>query len=184
MKSAFFHNIIHLNGLDLRGFREWSFLPGMLFNSGEKWWGDRSERGFPHEGLDLCCYLAAGGEKIALGSGVLVPSLYDGAVASVADDYIGKTIFLRHPQFSSGVRDFFTIYGHTDPLAGIKENTALSEGTPLAIIAAVKGRQSGPPPHLHISAAFISKEVPAEELGWKMMRDTDRVRLIDPLPLL
>jgi len=60
--SVLFHErLIRLNNLDSLGFKEWIFLPAMLFGSSHKWWGDLGQRQRPHEGLDFRFYRAKGG---------------------------------------------------------------------------------------------------------------------------
>ena len=43
-KTRFTEFLIRENSLDERGFQEWVFCPGMLFNSLDKWWGDQGLR--------------------------------------------------------------------------------------------------------------------------------------------
>ena len=55
-QTCFTEMLIEANGLDPDEFQSWSFRPGMLFNSPDKWWGDHGQRDFPHEGVDFCLY--------------------------------------------------------------------------------------------------------------------------------
>jgi hypothetical protein len=52
-KSRFTEMLLEENDLDQSGFDCWVFCHGMLFSSPDKWWGDYSQRDYPHEGVDL-----------------------------------------------------------------------------------------------------------------------------------
>ena len=65
-RSQFKDIIVSENRLDKKGFKEWIFCPGMLFRSGQKWWGDREKRGSDHEGLDLSIYRNDEGDILRL----------------------------------------------------------------------------------------------------------------------
>ena len=184
VKSSFCLNIIRHNGLDLTDFGEWLFYPGMLFNSDDKWWGNLSVRDTPHEGLDLSLYRDHNGRNISLKSGALVPVMYDGEVVRVINDFLGKTIFVRHREFGNCVQDFYTIYGHVMPSNKVARGVILTEGDLLGSIADTSGSRSDLPAHLHISVALISKEITEDMLDWTAVRDLRRVKLFDPLAFL
>jgi len=184
VKSRFCLNILRRNRLHLTDFGEWLFYPGMLFNSDDKWWGDLSARGTPHEGLDLSLYRDHNGRNLSLESGTMVPVMYDGEVVRVINDFLGKTIFVRHSKFGNSVQDFYTVYGHVMPSRNVARGVILSEGELLGSIADTSGSRSGLPPHLHISVALISKEITGDMLDWAAMRDLRRVKLFDPLAFL
>jgi hypothetical protein len=53
-KSRFTEIFIRENAPETNAFDEWIFLPGMMFNAQDKWWGDQGKREMVHEGIDLC----------------------------------------------------------------------------------------------------------------------------------
>lgn len=179
--SGFCSDLTRLNSLD---FREWLFRPGMLFQSGEKWWGDGGRRSGPHEGIDLCFYRTSSGEQRILPPGTLIPVIYDGEIISITEDFLGRTIFVRHDLPSEGTARFFTIYGHVSPHGGVSSGAAVNKGDAIAGIAERKGGPAGLLPHLHLSAAFIAGDMPPGMLDWKLLNEPDKVSLIDPLALI
>jgi murein DD-endopeptidase MepM/ murein hydrolase activator NlpD len=179
-ETGFSRYLLRHNSLD--GFREWAFRPGMLFGSRFKWWGEGGYRGSPHEGLDLCLYRDEGGRIHGLDKNTKIPSIYDGEVVRVVRDFIGKSIFLRHGLSDSDGNALYSVYGHVKPLGGVTRGGVFREGETIASLADTRGRNV--PPHLHVSLAWICPAHRPEELGWEMMRDARKARLLDPLPLV
>jgi hypothetical protein len=182
-KSFFCRQVAAINNLDLRG---WLFYPGMLFGSMDKWWGIRNSRDSAHEGIDLCFYRSTSGSMATLEPGTLIPILHDGQIVHITDDFLGKTVFVRHPRHGACNRELYSIYGHIRPKDPLLPGLQVRAGDIVGCIAAPRNRAgiSAPPPHLHLSAALISNTFPPEKLGWKVMSSGEIIRLIDPLPLL
>ncbi len=95
-KPDFTKTLIQKNRLDKRGFSDWVFLPGMLFKSPDKWWGDRGKREKPHEGLDLCLFRDNQDKIVRLDGKIMIPAIYDSIVVRIIKDFIGKSIFLEN----------------------------------------------------------------------------------------
>ena len=174
-KSQFIDIINNLNNLDLK---EWIFCPGMLFRSGQKWWGDRGYRESAHEGLDLLTYRNNKGDVLRLDEKTELPAIYDGTVIKIIDDFIGKSIFVEH---GGG---FFTAFSHITPLKGIEEGTKMNEGDIIATITEISDPESRIAPHLHITAGWLSDELDYETLDWDMIGDSRMISLVNPLDII
>lgn len=162
---------------------EWLFHPGMLFASREKWWGAGGVRQSPHEGLDFCCFLDAEGNKKHLDATSHIPVLFDGEIASVFEDFLGKTILVKHEQHLLEDQNFYTVYAHISPLSHVKPSVHLSTGDLLGNIAVPAKEHLKVPAHLHLSMAFVPKTVSVETLNWGMLSQQP-VLLCDPLGIL
>jgi murein DD-endopeptidase MepM/ murein hydrolase activator NlpD len=179
-ETGFSRYLLGHNGL--HGFREWVFRPGMLFSSRLKWWGEGGYRERPHEGLDLCSYRVEGGLVHSLGKNTWIPSVYDGEVVRVLRDFLGKSVFMRHGLRDTNGNVLHSVYGHIEPLSGVVMGRVFRQGEIIAALADTRDKRI--PPHLHVSVAWISPSLRPEELGWGMMLDARKARLIDPLPLV
>lgn len=180
MESSFFHDLLRLNRLG-QGWTSWAFLPGMLFRDSRMWWKEES-RTSPHEGIDLLYLLDEGGSRISLPGDGLVPPLMGGEVAAIFDDFLGKTVAVRHRIENEQGWSLLSIYAHVLPMVRCADKIAA--GTPLATLGEGKARGSGPPGHLHLSLAWAAPELRSAELAWPTMWHTQGLRLIDPLPLV
>lgn len=185
MRSAFTDFFIRENGLDgFEGFKEWLLCPEMLIDASGKWWGDFGVRDVRHQGLDLCCYRTSNGEIIYLNGHTKIPAMYDGVLVGVINDFLGKSLILKHSIPGIGVEDFLTVYGHTHPGQGIHIGKACKEGETIARVADIKSSRSGVRPHLHLSIGRLSQPVPYARLNWELMSDPDTMIMIDPLQLI
>lgn len=183
-KTGFTDNFIKNNSLPEDGFREWLIHPGMLFNSSDKWWSDDGIRNTPHEGIDLCNYSDSQGNIHNIAEGMKVPLLYDGVVAAVIDDFIGRSIIVKHSMADSK-GEFCTIYGHTVPEDNIHIGKIVQAGDVIARVAGLKESRSGMRPHLHISIGFpASAEISFDAIDWKNISDPKKMTLIDPLGVI
>jgi len=173
-----------INHLRVLGFERFVFFPGMLFNSLEKWWGSSGLRAASHEGLDLCFFSGESGAKFRLDETVQVPMVYDGIIAHIMDDFLGKTVVTRHDFGDSGNAPVLSLYGHVHPDPHLKVGDLICQGDVFASIADVEGRSKLLPPHLHISLAKARMLPPAEQLTWEMLNQADRSVFIDPMNVL
>ena len=176
--------LVSINTLESKGFREWLFLAGMLFNARRKWWGNRGRRATPHEGLDIGIFRTATSQPCSLAQGAAIPAIFEGEVVKVCDDFLGKSIFLRHDTRGSGGSHLFTVYGHTQPYPCVRRSAHIAEGEVIASVAGSSTRRAVIPSHLHITLAWIADSLPMESLGWENLGDTSAIVLIDPLPIL
>ena len=183
-ESNFATSIVKQNNLVLPGFQRWAFYPGMLFDAEYAWWGDGKKRARPHEGLDMCLYEDRQGTQHALSSSVRIPAIYEGLVVKVDDDFLGKSIYVKHGLFDSSGNVLFTAYGHTAPARGIRPGLEVAEGQVMATVAGDAGKKGAPPPHLHISAVWVPESLGWDDLDWATISAREAVRPVDPLGLL
>lgn len=172
-----------LNGIN--DFSEWFFYTGMLFGGTGKWWGTGGMRPAPHEGLDICYYKNRQGELCTLGVNTRIPAMYDGVVYQISDDdFLGKSIYVRHEIQDSDSKILHSVYAHSIPGSGIKKNTYLCQGEVLGTIADIRARKLFLPGHLHLSMVWLPDGFPPELLTWEILATSTHVRLVDPFDYL
>lgn len=179
--SGFSDGLVRCNRLSQAGFQEWVFYSGMLFGAQKMWWGKGANRDSPHEGLDLRFYRDSGGCINVLGAGARVPVMHAGEVAAIRDDFLGRSVHVRHAIRDSDGRCLHTIYGHTSPCDGVRVGGELEAGEVFATVADALGRKTSAPAHLHLSVAWVPEATPAEALDWKTIGAARGVLLLDPL---
>jgi murein DD-endopeptidase MepM/ murein hydrolase activator NlpD len=143
------------------GFRCWIFLPGMLFGNRIEWWGDACRRRTEHEGLDFATGILHNGEICSIPEGVPARALADGEVVAVLEDFIGKTVVVRHSTISRPNGDIFhTLLSHIQPQ--VRRQDAVAKGQMIGKVG--KSAKAGAPAHLHLSGAWISRTLAAHEI--------------------
>jgi murein DD-endopeptidase MepM/ murein hydrolase activator NlpD len=182
-KSSFTEVLIRENILDKQGFSAWFFYPGMGFGAQDAWWGAKSKRTRPHEGIDLCFYRGTADNIFHIDERTKIPAMYDGIVVKIIDDFIGKTIIMKHlfPEIGEGT--FLTLYGHTNPKKGLAAGQIVNAGEIIATVA-TPCRSKGLIPHLHLTLAWSPDPIPPDTLDWTTIGNSDLVRLIDPLHVI
>jgi hypothetical protein len=183
-RTRFCEYLIEYNGLSDPGFDTWLFYPGMLFNAGERWWGNGGNRDRPHEGLDLCFYRDSRGQTRSLSKDKRIPVMYTGEVVKIEDDFLGVSIYVSHDIYDGRGNRLLTVYGHTRPGNGIISGSSLGEGDLFATVADNAGKRMKAPSHLHISVAWIPPSVSCEELDWGVISDPAVAWLVDPLEIM
>ena len=147
------------------GFEDWRFRPGMGFGEATEWWGPRGRRRTVHEGLDFV--EGFHGDKVSLiPEGTPARALAAGEVVAVLDDFMGKTVVVRHaslgqPGKRNDGRVFHTLLSHIqseEPLPVL-----VSEGDLLGRV----GKRAGVRlrPHLHLTGAWIPADFPFAAVG-------------------
>ena len=126
--TRFTEFFIRANDLGKAGFDEWVFAPGMMFQAPQKWWGDRGKRDAPHEGLDVCLYTDRQSKIHYLDRTTQIPAMYAGVVVKIFDDFFGKSVIMEHLGSNEDRIIFYSIYGHTIPLADLKKGTSFNQG--------------------------------------------------------
>ncbi len=179
----FTRQLVSANRLADRGFSEWLFYPGMFFLDKNKWWANSGLRAAPHEGVDLCFYRTAAGEHRRLAPRTRVPAVADGEVLAVIDDFLGKSIIIHHRGWKDAHGRVCTIFGHTEPPAGLSPGDRVIAGEPVARLADAL-RTGGPGPHLHVSLALVDRRLSGKDLSWPTLSGSASVLFLDPLPLL
>lgn len=182
-KSRFTEYMVRENDLDQHGFREWVFVPAMLFGSEDKWWGDRGKRTSPHEGLDFCLYSDSSRNLLRLEAGTRIPATHDGTVVAIIDDFLAKSIVLEHrlPDHGSTV---LTIYGHVVPRETLRVGSIVDEAEIIGVLAIRSKSSVRVYPHLHVSLALPSKVASYDTLTWRHLSNPELFDMIDPLSLM
>lgn len=183
-KGRFTERLIAENGLAPGGFESWVFRRAMLFNAPDKWWGDHGRRDFPHEGIDLCLYRGGDRRIRRLVAGTRIPAMHDGAVKAVFKDYLGHAVIIEGAAAGATAGRLLFMYAHTVPLAGIEPGTAVKTGDIIAAVAATDPSKAKILPHLHFSLGLAAPHFSYRDMVWNFVRDTGRITLLDPLPLL
>lgn len=181
-KSAFTDYFLEANDLETDDFKEWLLCDGMLFNSSERWWGDRAKRKNPHEGLDLVLYSDGNNSVTKVSSATKIPIMFDGIVVGIFDDFLGKSIFVTHPISDSENRKLCTIFGHTDPASDLYVGKMVKAGEVVGRVANAGKSKVGS--HLHITIGWAQRETMDDLLDWKMIGDSQVMKLINPLDLI
>lgn len=180
-KSDFTAALIVMNRLaEDEGFGGWHFKKGMQFNECEKWWVGEGDRTHAHEGVDFCFYKTKQENIKTLCLDTLIPPLYGGEIVSIFDDFIAKSILVRHQFVSETDQQLYGLYGHLDPLAGICAGGKIRQGEQIATIADTAIKKRAMLPHLHISTIWLPPSFPAETFRWEIGSDP-AVTFCDPL---
>jgi hypothetical protein len=184
-QARFTPMILEKNHWDNRKISQWVFVPGMLFGSLDKWWGDADKRKLPHEGLDLCLYKGGDGSIHALEPATQIPAIFDGRVMKIMKDFLGRTMIMEHDPMDEQPGKFLTIYGHAHPAAGMETGCRVKKGEIVCSIGwPAQIKTPGLLPHLHITAGWSSPTLAYDKLDWDVIPATPLLTLLDPLPLL
>jgi murein DD-endopeptidase MepM/ murein hydrolase activator NlpD len=183
-KSRFTEMLIEENALDQSGFECWIFCHGMLFNSPDKWWGDRGLRDYPHEGVDLCLYADRFNRIQRINEKTRIPVIQDGVVKAMFKDYLGKAVIIEHEHSGRDIGKFISFYAHTNPLSKIEDGVVVKEGDVIATLADTSNSKAKIIPHLHFSIGLPSKSFSYDGFVWNTIRDSEMINLIDPLNVI
>ena len=181
-KSRFTEHFIRANGLRRNDFKEWLICSGMLFKASNRWWGTQGKRKKLHEGLDLGFYKNQKQEIIGFDNRTKIPTIYGGVVIGIFNDFLGKSLFVKHEISSTDNGKLCTILGHLNLKSKIYPGMWLKEGE---IIASVSNSETSEVnSHLHISIGWAKKEIPDESLDWRVISSSETLKLIDPLEII
>jgi len=181
-KDFFFNALKESNRL--KTFKEWFFYQGMLFGSLETWWGTARCRPSPHEGLDIGFYKDTTGKLRCLEPGFKVPAVADGVVYEISDDdFLGKSIFVRHEIYNETGNILHSVYAHSIP-NGISVNENVCKGDVIATVSDITDRNLAVSSHLHISMIWLPESYPKNLLKWQLMPKAKEVFLSDPFDYL
>ena len=180
--TRFTEHMVRENGLRVRGFAGWVFLPGMLLKAGTNGGADKGKRVAPHEGLDFSLYQDREGRLFRLAAGSRVPAMYDGTVVGIVDDFLGKTIVMEHRFPQAPALALVTVYGHTVPAGGLRPGRAFRAGEVMATIASRGASNKAIDPHLHVSLGQPSGAVALGSLNWQNM--LQGLVMFDPLEVV
>jgi murein DD-endopeptidase MepM/ murein hydrolase activator NlpD len=184
LKRTWFSYLVANNRPYLDNFKRWIFQPGMLFNSLEKWWGDKGARPAPHEGLDLCSFEDVNGKKKTLDRHTKIPAAFAGEIVKIGPDFLGKSIYISHEIFDECARQLYSAYGHTVPRDSLQTGSRVAEGETIAVISDLSGKKLAIVPHVHITFAWIPVPMAVADLHWENLGKKPDIMLIDPLSVL
>ncbi|MBN2339646.1 MAG: M23 family metallopeptidase [Acidobacteria bacterium] len=135
------------------GVRSWHFRRGMLFGDRVEWWGEGSRRRTAHEGIDFVEGDTGSGLR-PIPEGLPVRSPAEGEAVAFLDDFLGKTVLVRHAETVREDRDVFhTLLSHLQ--AGEGRPGRVGEGDVIGRVGRSKG--TGAPAHLHLAGAWIPR---------------------------
>lgn len=183
-KSPFGKYLVALNRPRLDNFHKWLFLPGMLFNAVEKWWGDNGIRPAPHEGLDLCQFEEVSGKQKTLDWHTKIPAAFAGEVVKIDRDFLGQSIFIRHEIFDAYGRQLYSAYGHTRPEDTLRVESQVAAGEAIATISDFPNPKLAVLPHVHLTFAWMPGDIDISGLNWDNIGKISDITLIDPLAVL
>jgi len=182
-KSRYSDLLKTCNSHELTDVKTWIFKPGMAFQSGMKWWGDLGKRDTIHEGIDLLWYLDHKGREKMVQNRLSVPAPEKGQIQKVIRDYLGYSIFIRHP-VSYGAYTLFSLLGHVTPPPTLNEGDTVKQGDVIAGLTLFPEKKSGMKSHIHFSLAWIHKTYDTDSLNWESLTNDRNITLIDPEPYL
>ena len=183
-QARFTERLIEANQLALNGFESWLFCSGMQYGSPDKWWGDHGKRDFPHEGIDICLYRDRTQQMRRLEEHTRIPVAHDGVVRAMFNDYLGQAVIVEHESAVIGPKRFLSVYAHTTPLKGIRIGKTLNKGDIIATIADTRHSKANIIPHLHLTLALPAPDLSYEPFVWNIMRDPDKVTLLNPIGII
>jgi hypothetical protein len=183
-KSHFTEYLLQKNFMYEGYFKKWVFYPGMLFASQDKWWGDLKNRNRPHEGLDILLYSDYKDRIVSIDQTTRIPAMFDGIIAKVMSDLLGKSVLIEHCRDSENKRRFCTIYAHTNPEQKIDAGIRIKEGDVIATISGAGKQKAAISPHLHISVAWIDDFISYDNLDWNIIGSSKGVNLLDPIGVI
>ena len=143
------------------GFDKWRFRPGMVFGERTEWWGPRGRRRTVHEGLDFVEGYCDGDVRL-ISEGVPARAVDSGEVVAALDDFMGKTVVIRHPSMTLPCgKVFHTLMSH------IQTEGLLPSFVKKGEILGRVGRRAGVRirPHLHLTGAWFPAGFPFAEAG-------------------
>jgi hypothetical protein len=199
IKSKFCYYLSICNDLDKSGIQELLFFSGMLFNDKNKWWGDKKKRSIPHEGIDIYFYRDNKGKINTFLEKTNIPAIFNGKIVQISDDFLGKSIFVKHDFQKFKNSSLYSIYGHTKPYHKQKAlnnhldstnekdliGNRISQGDIIATIAVNnKIKKNNIPSHLHISFAWINDNYSHHDLDWKLIGKTKEIIFCNPLDFI
>ena len=143
------------------GFESWVFRAGKLFGACTEWWGDQNRRYAEHEGIDFAEGRDSDGLLRPMPEGTPVRAIEDGEIAVVLDDFLGKTILIRHSQTVNKQGSvLYTQYSHILPVEF--PASAVAKGQLLGRVGRMT--RSKVPAHFHFAAAWVPQTLPPSAL--------------------
>ena len=143
------------------GLTSWVFHPGMLFGDPMEWWSDGYRRRTQHEGVDFAEGVRPGFGICRIPEGTPVGSILEGESVAVLDDFLAKTIVVRHSTILNAKGDvFYTLFSHIQPVA--QRLGFVAKGQILGCIG--KSTKARAPAHLHLTGAWIPETISPDSI--------------------
>jgi murein DD-endopeptidase MepM/ murein hydrolase activator NlpD len=143
------------------GFTRWVFRGGMLFGDRIEWWKDCVRRRTEHEGIDFAEGSRPGENIKSVPRGTTIRAIADGEIVGIMNDFLGKTVVIRHQNTDETDAIFYTLLSHIQPHAGRGDFVAGGQ-----IIGEIGvSTNAGVPAHLHLSGAWIPRTIHPGEIG-------------------
>jgi len=155
-------------------------LPGMGFQDDRFWWGGQRKRSTLHEGIDFYQYRTRSGNMRSLPANLCIPSLQDGEVVRIHEDFLGSSVYVRHATGSRAETSLHVVFGHIKPVNLLSLGRRVLAGEVLGFLEPPVINNRSAPMHLHMSLAWIKDTVLPDRLSWDLLRDTEFATLIDP----
>ena len=189
--QSYLEKIADINNLDIalsdNHIGEWVFHHGMLFSSPDTWWQSHKtskpdKRKTVHEGIDILFYKDKNKHIQQLKADAFIPAYSGGKIINICNDFISKSIIVRHNISLKQRLDLIIVYAHILPSNKIKVGINLKQGDIIATIARTDKKKTTLPPHLHFSVIEIPKNIPTEHLNWEFFSDKkSKINLMNPL---
>jgi murein DD-endopeptidase MepM/ murein hydrolase activator NlpD len=96
-------------------------------------------------------------------------------------DYLGQAVIIEHEAVQSKNGTYLSAYAHTQPRGELRPGAVVREGEIIATIADTRRSKAKILPHLHLSLGYPSPDLVYENFVWNIMRDPDRIALMDPM---
>lgn len=135
-----------------------------------------------HEGIDVCFFVDACGNRFRLDETTRIPAAFNGQVAGIIPDFLGSTVILAHKP-DDLEEPFFILYAHIRPDVSLSKGQILSAGQTFAAVAPPHANRVLPP-HLHLTMMDAHSIPPLETLDWPLLNGLDRNRFMDPLEII
>ena len=181
-KSTFTKNFIKANKLSDSEFDEWLLTSGMLFEATNMWWGNQTKRKSQHEGIDLGFYRDRNHQVIGFDESTKISAIFNGVVVRIFNDFLGKSVFMKHKIIDIENRELCSILGHIKPGGDIYSGKILKEVDIIGNIADVG--KSSVKPHLHITMGWVAKEITDDVFDWNAIGKSEVLELIDPIGII
>ncbi|HPM43356.1 MAG TPA: hypothetical protein PLV52_05960, partial [Candidatus Omnitrophota bacterium] len=117
---------VNMQSASRGSFSRWLFEPGMNYGDVDYWWNS-GRRASPHEGVDLYKYECRDGSVKNVEPGTAVNAASAGVVVNITEDFMGKTVWLRHDIADGGTEHVYSAYGHIKPLDSIVMGSVINE---------------------------------------------------------
>lgn len=144
------------------GFTSWTLRRGMFFGDHSEWWGQKNRRRTLHEGIDFVEGLRSDTGAAGSPEGAPVCGMADGELVAVFDDFLNKTVVVRHPAIRNESGAYlYTLYSHIRP--AVRKLGPVRQGQILGHVE--KATSAGAPAHLHLTGAWIPESIAAGEIS-------------------